>query len=81
MVVTPLTGPAPGGTATLYAHHVAALGTIIAVGAIVAQKLYARMCPIVVCSPPDMALLEHLETLRLVAQKDSASIQRIGSRL
>ena len=33
MSVTPLTGPAPGGTATLYAHHVAARGGIIAVGA------------------------------------------------
>ncbi|HEU4420372.1 MAG TPA: hypothetical protein VFT55_15660, partial [Planctomycetota bacterium] len=33
MSVIPLTGPAPGGTATLYAHHVAALGGIVAVGA------------------------------------------------
>ena len=47
---------------------------IIAVGAIVARKLYGKACPIVVCAPAEFAWLVEGARARLVAREGSAEI-------
>jgi uncharacterized protein len=51
---------------------------IIAVGAIVARRLYGKACPILVCDPAHFALLAENEPVRIVAGTDGAMIRRVG---
>ena len=51
---------------------------IIAVGAIVARRLYGRTCPVLVCSPADFAALADGETVRIAAASGGTAMVAIG---
>jgi predicted aconitase with swiveling domain len=53
----------------------AAADPIITVGAIVARKLYGKICPVVVCNPADFASLVDARRVRIVAQQARATIE------
>ena len=56
----------------------AAPDPIIAVGSIVALKLYGRTCPVVVCAPPDFARLVAGRHVRVTAQGRAAEIVQLS---
>ena len=51
---------------------------IIAVGAIVARKLYGKACPIVVCDPADYGRLADGQRAYVVARDGSSTIRIAG---
>lgn len=51
---------------------------IIAVGAIVARKLYGKACPIVVCPPSDFVRLVAGRHVQVTARGHAAEIVRLG---
>jgi predicted aconitase with swiveling domain len=56
----------------------AAPDAIIAVGAIVARKLYGAACPILVCDPADFHFLAAGQRVRIVARDGGAAIEIAG---
>jgi uncharacterized protein len=56
----------------------ASADAIIAVGAIVARKLYGKACPVLVCDPDDFKRLCEGQRVRVIAREGGSTIEAIS---